>query len=81
VPVAVARIADQQFAVEHAVEMHRLDEIGKGAGNVVAGARIEPADAALATDLHADAVPFPLGRIVGRIELFEVAGSRPDATA
>ena len=33
VPVVFRRIADQQLAVERAVESHRLDEIGKGAGN------------------------------------------------
>ena len=75
------RPADQQLAVERGVEIHRVGQVGKGAGNVVAGARIEPAHAALADHLDADAVPFPFGRIVGRVELFEIALARPHWTA
>ena len=36
---------DQQLAVDRAVEVERLDQIGKRAGNVLAGARIKPRDA------------------------------------
>ena len=38
--------ADQQLAVERALEIEGVEEVGKGAGDVVAGARIEPAHAA-----------------------------------
>src|SRR5687767_7885348 len=49
-------VADQQLAVERGGEVHGVDEIGEGARHVVAGARIEPADAALRNGLDADAV-------------------------
>ena len=48
------------------------DQVREGWRNIVASARIEPAHAALADHLDADAVPFPFGRIVGRCELFEI---------
>ena len=65
-------VADQQFAIEHGFAEDIVDEIGEGAGDVVAGAR-EQRDLALAEDqLHADAVPFPLGREVGGVELGEI---------
>ena len=35
--------ADQQLAVEHGVEVERVDQVGEGAGDVVAGAGVEPA--------------------------------------
>ena len=41
---------------------------GKRAGDVVAGARVEPRLAAGVDQLHADAVPFPLGDVVGEVE-------------
>ena len=63
---------DQQFAVDGALEIERLDKIGKGAGDVLAGAGIDPPHrspvAALARrGLKADAVPFPLGQELGRL--------------
>ena len=68
---------DQQFAVDSALEIERLDEIGKGAGDVLAGAGIDPPHrspvAALARrGLKADAVPFPLGQELGGFELGEI---------
>ena len=57
---------DQQFAVDDALEVQRLHHVGEGLGDVVAGAAVEPALAALAHRLHADAVPLPLGGVVGR---------------
>ena len=53
--------AHQKLAVEHAVEVDGLDDVGKGAGDVLAGAAIEPLHAVRGGDLHADAVPFPFG--------------------
>ena len=38
--------AHQQLAVEHAVEVDRLDDVGEGARHVLAGAAVEPLDAA-----------------------------------
>ena len=67
---------DQKLAVDRAVEIHRMDEIGKRAGDVLAGARIKPRDALTVRfarhRLHADAVPFPFRREVRRIERGEV---------
>ena len=68
---------DQQFAVDRAREGDRLGEIGEGAGNVLAGARIDPRHllpglVAPPGGLDADAVPFPLAREGGRIEFREV---------
>ena len=51
----------QQLAVEHDALGQRLDHIGKGARDIVAGARKEPLLAAVMRSLHADAVPFPFG--------------------
>ena len=63
---------DQQLAVDRAVEVQRVGQIGKRAGDILAGARIEPRDAlavGFAGDrLHADAVPFPFGGEVRGIE-------------
>ena len=64
--------AHQQLAVEHALEVDRLDDVGKGAGDVLAGAAVEPLHAARGGDLHADAVPFPFGAEVRRIERVEL---------
>ena len=68
---------DQQFAVDGALEVERLDKIGKGAGDVLAGAGVDPPHrspvAALARrGLKADAVPFPLGQEIGGFELGEI---------
>ena len=64
---------DQQLAVDRALELQRLAEIGKAPGDFLAGARIEPRDAlavfAPAGDrLQANAVPLPLRHVVGWIE-------------
>ena len=67
---------DQEFAVDRGRQPQRVDEIGEAAGNILAGARIKPRDhGAVAAGgrhrLHADAVPFPFGRELGRIEAGE----------
>ena len=49
----------QKLAVEHDAWRQACDHIGKGAGNIVAGAREEAPLAALMRRLHADAVPLP----------------------
>ena len=54
----------QQFAVDHAVAAERRGDVGKAAGDVVAGAAVEPGLARDADDLDADPVPFPLGGII-----------------
>ncbi len=67
---------DQQFAVDRARQTQSVEQIGKAAGNVFAGPRIEPGDrfaVALPGDrLHADAVPFPFGHEGRRIETGEI---------
>ena len=63
---------DQQFAVDRALEAQRVEQIGEALGDVLAGARIKPALAGAVMRaggrLDADAVPFPLGDEVRRIE-------------
>ncbi len=68
----VALAHHQQFAVEHHALGDRLDHIGKGAGDIVAGAREQPLLAGLMRGLHADAVPFPLGDEVLRLDQCEL---------
>jgi hypothetical protein len=71
--VGAGGAADQQLAVDDAVEADGIDDIGKGGRDVVAGARIDLAGIAGARQLHADAVPFPLGGVIGRIEPCQIA--------
>ena len=63
---------DQELAVDRAGKPQRIDEVGEAFGDVLAGARIEPRDdravAPRRGGLHADAVPFPFGHELGRIE-------------
>ncbi len=40
---------DQQLAVEHALELHRLDDLGEAAGDVVGPARVDAPAAGVAT--------------------------------
>ena len=63
----------QQLAVERHIRRHRRADIGKGGADLVARARIEPLLAAAGDELHADAVPFPLGQVFVRVEPGEVA--------
>ena len=58
------------------VEVERVEEVGKGARDVVAGAGIEAAAVALGDGLDADAVPFPFGGVVGGVEAVEVGRPR-----
>jgi hypothetical protein len=58
----------QQFAVQRAIEVQRRQHVGKGARNVVAGAGVKSAKAALADRLDADAVPLPFGGVVGGVQ-------------
>ena len=59
----------KQLAVERALESQMLKDVGEGAGDIVAGARIEFSHALFRHRLHADAVPFPFGGVVLRGEL------------
>ena len=70
---------DQQFPVDRARQAQGLDEIGEAFRNFLAGARIKPRhEPAIrltfpAGDrLNADAVPFPLGHEIRRVECREV---------
>ena len=66
-------VADhQQLAVQHAVEIHRLHDFGKGRRDVLGAARIEPLARRCRDQLHADAVPLPLGPEGGGIERGEI---------
>ena len=57
----------QQFAIEHRMKIHRLEDFRKRAGNVLGAARIEPPAAFGRDKLHADAVPFPFGAPIRRL--------------
>ena len=68
---------DQKLAVDRAGQAQRRHQIRKATRDVLAGARIEPrrdvaARVAACHRLHADAVPFPFGDVVGGIEVLEV---------
>ena len=69
---------DEQLAVDGAGQPQRRHQIREASGDVLAGARIEPCcDVAMLVaagdSLHADAVPFPFGDVVGGIEVLEIA--------
>ncbi len=71
---------DQQLAVEHdAVGQYRQD-FGKRRPDIIARARVEP-PAPSRDELDADAVPFPFGAIIGRIETAEIVFFRPPGRA
>ena len=65
---ALMAAAYQQFSVQHGGNVQRCSHFWKSAGNVVAGTGIEPAFPVDVDQLHADAVPFPLGGIVGHVD-------------
>src|SRR3546814_6330997 len=59
---ALMAAAHQQFAVQYRRYIDRGDDFGETCRNIVARARIEPRLTAGMDDLHADAVPFQIGR-------------------
>ena len=58
----------EQLAVERAVEVERVEQVGEGLRDIVAAAGIEPPHPARGGGLHPDAVPFPFGDEVGGVE-------------
>ena len=78
-PLALAQ--HQQLAVEHRIEVEAGHHIGKGLADGIARARVELRLAAPRHDLHADAVPFPLGGELGEVERRPVARPPAGATA
>ena len=68
-PAALRLAAHEQFAVEDARRREGGGDFGETAGDVVAGAAEQLGRSRDMDDLDADAVPFPLGRIVGEVEL------------
>src|SRR3546814_9804643 len=71
---ALMAAAHQQFAVQYRRYIDRGDDFGETCRNIVARARIEPRLTAGMDDLHADAVPFPLGGIVRHVDHRLIAG-------
>ncbi len=71
--VGARRAANQQFTIHDAFKIDGIEHVGKCARNIVAGAGVEFARLACAGKLHTDAVPFPLGRIIGRVQTIEIA--------
>ena len=77
--------AHEQFAVDDAIQVDGFQQIGKRAGDVVAGAREQALGAVLGHELHAHAVPFPfhlpivsaeLGLVLERVREHERAEAR-----
>ena len=64
---------DQQLAIERHILGHRLEHVREGAADIVARPGIHPLFAAAPDELDADAVPFPFGQVVARIEPAEIA--------
>ncbi len=62
------RAPDQQFAIEHGWKVECGNQFGKGRGNIVARARIEPRFPSGMDQLHANAVPFPLGDVILEVD-------------
>ena len=62
----------QQLAVEHRLEIDRGDDLREGRRDVVRAAREDALAAFRRHDLHADAVPFPLGAVLGGVECREI---------
>ena len=58
----------QQLAVQCALNVQVLDDLGEGCGNVVSRAGVEPLHVARFYRLHADAVPFPLGKKLAKVQ-------------
>src|SRR5205809_653315 len=69
---------DQELAVDGAWQPQPPDQVGEAAGNILAGAGIEPRDRGpvlrhAGHGLHADAVPFPFAQEFRRIEAGKIA--------
>ena len=68
-------VADhQQLAVEHALEVHRLDDLGERRRDVVGAARVDAPPARGGDELHPDAVPLPLRPERLRVQRRQVRG-------
>ena len=67
----------QQLAIKHRVEREFARHIGKGGGDIIAAATIEPGLPAAADQLHPDAVPFPFGGKVSEIDCAILQRMRP----
>ncbi len=67
---------DQQFAVDGAGQVQRVEQVGEAFGNVLAGARIKAGDCCSVVPggdrLDPDAVPFPFRHEVARLEPGEI---------
>jgi hypothetical protein len=59
--------ADEEFAVEHRGHGEGVRNIRKGCGDLLAATRIYPRESAGVHELDANAVPFPLGDIAGKV--------------
>jgi len=62
---------DEELAVERHLRRDRIDNFRKRCADLVSGARIEPSLGAAGDELDANPIPFPLGKIVAGIEVFE----------
>ncbi len=68
----------QQLAVDGAGQMQRWRQIREAFGDVLAGAGIEPrlqvtVRVTACHRLHTNAIPFPFGDVVGRVEACEIS--------
>jgi len=65
---------DQEFAVEHALEIHGFEDFGEGGGDILRATGVEAAAARGGDELDADAVPFPFRAENAGVEGGEVFG-------
>ena len=65
-------VADQQFTIKHGAPVKRLDKVGEGGADIIAGAREQSGAFAVDDKLHANPVPFPLGLIIIRRQPVEI---------
>ena len=65
---------DEEFAVDHRLEIHGVEDFGEGRGDVVGAAGVDAFAERRGDELDADAVPFPFGAEEDRVEGGDVGG-------
>ncbi len=68
----IAAAPHEQFAVDRALEIERVEQVGKAGRDVLSGPCIKAPLACLDRGLHADPVPLPLGREIRGVELAQL---------
>src|SRR3546814_11314143 len=60
--------AHEQFAIDHRILIERRDQFGERPADLLAATAVDARLAAPAHDLDTNAIPFPLGGIVGKVD-------------